>query len=129
MSNLCKDCNYYYVTDKTYRVSRCMKKNIYTNEYSTCPNYTERNITTDEKGETPHKEEITHPSHYNHGKYEPVYVIRDWKLNFNLGNVVKYIARAGHKDDILVDLKKARQYLDYEIEAIEEERKEVRKDG
>lgn len=64
---------------------------------------------------------ISHPAHYCHGRYEPKDVIRDWHLNFNLGNVVKYIARAGHKDDILQDLKKARQYLDFEIEALEEE--------
>jgi len=63
---------------------------------------------------------ISHPSHYTDGrKYEPKDVIRDWGLNFNLGSAVKYISRAGRKDDILVDLKKARQFLDFEIEAIE----------
>ena len=66
---------------------------------------------------------ISHPAHYCHGKYEPKDVIRDWGLNFNLGNVVKYISRAGYKDDIVQDLKKARQYLDFEIEALEAERK------
>ena len=65
---------------------------------------------------------ISHPAHYCHSKYEPKDVIRDWGLNFNLGNVVKYISRAGYKDDIVQDLKKARQYLDFEIEALEEER-------
>src|SRR5699024_11770421 len=44
---------------------------------------------------------------YNQGKYEAIDVIEDWKLNFNLGNTVKYISRAGHKDDIIQDLKKA----------------------
>lgn len=65
---------------------------------------------------------ISHPAHYCHSKYEPKDVIRDWGLKFNLGNVVKYIARAGYKDDVIQDLKKARQYLDFEIEALEEER-------
>ena len=66
---------------------------------------------------------ITHPAHYCDGrKYEPKDVIRDWKLNFNLGSVVKYIARAGRKDDIIQDLKKAKQFLEYEIEALEEEK-------
>ena len=66
---------------------------------------------------------ISHPSHYTEGrKYEPKDVIRDWGLNFNLGNTVKYVARAGRKDDILQDLKKARQYLDFEIEYLEQER-------
>lgn len=63
---------------------------------------------------------IKNPSHYCDGrKFEPKDVIRDWGLNFNLGNTVKYIARAGRKDDIVQDLKKARQYLDFEIEYLE----------
>ena len=66
---------------------------------------------------------VRHPSHYTKGrKYEPWKVIRDWGLNFNLGSAVKYIARAGRKDDILQDLKKAKQFLEFEIEALEEER-------
>ena len=47
---------------------------------------------------------VKHPSHYCYGKYEPKDVIRDWGLNFNLGSTVKYIARAGRKDDIIQDL-------------------------
>lgn len=75
-----------------------------------------------------HKEEIKilgdaikQPDHYCFGrKYEPRKVISDWDLNFNLGNVVKYISRAGRKsDDILEDLLKAREYLNYEIEEYE----------
>lgn len=63
---------------------------------------------------------IKHPKHYCDGRlYEPKDVIRNWQLNFNLGNTVKYIARAGRKDDIVQDLKKARQYLDFEIEYLE----------
>lgn len=65
---------------------------------------------------------ISHPDHYCEGRrYEPKDVIRDWGLNYNLGCAVKYISRAGRKDDILMDLKKARQYLEFEIEALEEE--------
>lgn len=67
---------------------------------------------------------VKHPSHYAEGrKYEPKDVIRDWKLNFNLGNAVKYLARAGRKDDIVQDLKKAQEYIQFEIDAIEEQRK------
>lgn len=67
---------------------------------------------------------VHHPSHYTEGrKYEPRKVIRDWGLNFNLGSAVKYIARAGRKDDILQDLSKAKQFIEFEIEAITEERK------
>lgn len=67
---------------------------------------------------------IKHPSHYTAGrKYEPKDVIRDWELNFNLGSAVKYISRAGRKGDKIEDLEKARQFLDFEIEALKEERK------
>ena len=66
---------------------------------------------------------VKHPSHYAEGrKYEPKDVIRDWGLNFNLGNAVKYLARAGRKDDIVQDLKKAQEYIQFEIDAIEAER-------
>lgn len=65
---------------------------------------------------------IKRPSHYTAGrKYEPKDVIRDWELNFNLGSAVKYISRAGRKGDKIEDLEKARQFLDFEIEALKEE--------
>lgn len=64
---------------------------------------------------------VHHPAHYNHGKYEPIDVIHDWGLNFDLGNVVKYIARCDYKGNRLQDLKKARNYLDHEIKSMEEE--------
>ena len=67
------------------------------------------------------KESVAHPSHYNMGKYEAIDVIEDWELGFNLGNTVKYISRAGHKDNILQDLKKALWYLDREIQRLEKE--------
>lgn len=71
---------------------------------------------------------VKHPAHYVDGrKYEPKDVIRDWSLNFNLGNAVKYIARAGRKDDIVQDLKKAQEYIQFEIDAIEAERAEATK--
>jgi hypothetical protein len=60
---------------------------------------------------------VNHPPHYTFGKHEPIDVIEDWKLSFCLGNVVKYIARAGRKNnDRLEDLKKAQWYLNREIE-------------
>jgi len=58
---------------------------------------------------------IDSPSHYVTGRrIEPIYVIEDWKLNHDhyLACVVKYIARAGRKNPILEDLKKAEWYLD-----------------
>ena len=64
-------------------------------------------------------EKIVHPIHYNTGKIEVIDFIQDQKLNFNRGNVVKYVARAAHKGKELEDLKKARFYLDYEIKQLE----------
>jgi len=71
-------------------------------------------------------ENVEHPSHYGgeNDPFETIKVIHAWGLNFFLGNVVKYISRAGKKDpDKLVqDLKKARFYLDYEIKRHEKKR-------
>lgn len=61
---------------------------------------------------------IDHPSHYNKGKIEVIDFIEDQQLPFHLGNVVKYIARAGSKGDKLEDLKKARWYLDRYINEV-----------
>lgn len=60
---------------------------------------------------------INHPEHYTQGKIECIDYIQDKNLNFCLGNVVKYVTRAGLKDgnSRLQDLQKARQYLDFEI--------------
>lgn len=66
---------------------------------------------------------ITHPSHYTSGKIEVIDFISDQKLDFCLGNVVKYISRAGKKheigksrqDKMIEDLEKAKFYLEYRI--------------
>jgi hypothetical protein len=67
------------------------------------------------------KDVINHPAHYTHGKFEPIDVIEDWDLGFCLGNTVKYIARAGHKDPAkeIEDLKKAAWYLARHIKTLE----------
>ena len=66
-------------------------------------------------------EKVKHPSHYGgqNNPYEAIKVIEAWGLNFKLGNVVKYIARAGKKDEILQELKKAQWYLEREIAILE----------
>ena len=63
---------------------------------------------------------VEHPSHYNTGKIEVIDAIADWDLNFQRGNVVKYVARAGRKDPKkeLEDLEKAAFYLQWEIQRI-----------
>jgi len=63
---------------------------------------------------------VNHPAHYCEGRaYEPIDVIGDWELGYNLGSVVKYVSRAGRKLNLLEDLKKARFYLNKEIEILE----------
>ena len=69
---------------------------------------------------------VNNPSHYAEGReFETIDVIEDWGLGYHLGNAVKYISRAGRKDDILQDLKKAQWYLNREIENLELERAEA----
>lgn len=54
--------------------------------------------------------------HYETGKdYDIIDVCKDYSLNFNRGNVMKYVARAGKKQDELGDLLKAKDYLEREI--------------
>lgn len=59
-------------------------------------------------------------NHYQQGGIEPIDYINANDLNFNLGNVVKYVTRAGKKagEDHIKDLKKARDYINFEIERI-----------
>ena len=62
---------------------------------------------------------VNHPKHYNSGKIEVIDAIEDWGLDFNAGNVVKYVARHQHKANAIEDLKKARWFLDRIIERLE----------
>lgn len=61
---------------------------------------------------------VNNPQHYGgaDNPYEAIKVIEAWGLDFHLGNTVKYISRAGKKDDIIQDLEKALWYLEREIE-------------
>ncbi|RYG36361.1 DUF3310 domain-containing protein [bacterium] len=59
------------------------------------------------------------PSHYNRFSIEPIAVIENWGLSFCFGNAVKYIARAPHKGTQLQDLRKARWYLNRELERMQ----------
>lgn len=61
------------------------------------------------------KEAIKHPAHYaaNPEGIECIQVTQ-W-MNFNIGNAVKYLWRAGKKGDAREDLEKAKQYIEFEI--------------
>jgi len=62
--------------------------------------------------------------HYENGKdYDIIDVCKDYDLNFNKGNILKYVARAGKKQDELQDLRKALDYLQREIEYLEQMQK------
>jgi hypothetical protein len=66
-------------------------------------------------------EAVDHPDHYGgaDNPYEAIKVVEAWGLGFHLGNVVKYVSRAGKKGDELEDLKKARWYLERHIANVE----------
>ncbi len=58
---------------------------------------------------------IDRPKHYtNHPSGVECIQITE-HMNFNLGNAIKYIWRAGLKNSALEDLKKAAWYIDREI--------------
>jgi hypothetical protein len=74
-----------------------------------------------------HREALTRdpirPEHYTKGPYEVIKVIQAWDLldNALLFNVIKYVARHKKKDPTkqLEDLKKAQQYLNWQIDLLE----------
>jgi len=65
--------------------------------------------------------QIDHPKHYNSGQFEVIDIIEDWKLDFCLGNAIKYISRAGLKDPNkeTEDLRKAIWYINRKIKQLE----------
>ena len=54
------------------------------------------------------------------GSMDVTLIINKFNLNFNKGNVIKYLVRAGKKDPSkeIEDLEKARDYIDYEISRV-----------
>ena len=74
------------------------------------------------------KEMVNHPLHYGgaDNPYEAIKVIEAWEADFNIGTTLRYLCRCGKKtiggsaeEMRLEDLKKARWYLDREIQNIE----------
>ncbi len=55
------------------------------------------------------------PAYYQRGSINVWDFIRDQGLNFHLGNAIKYICRAGHKNSKIEDLEKAIHYLENEL--------------
>ena len=84
------------------------------------PTYAQEQLTdlkeSEQLADIKRRETVDHPDYYKTGGIEAIDAIEAWGLGFNLGNVVKYIARAGRKTkDGLRDLKKAEWYLSREI--------------
>lgn len=78
-----------------------------------------------EKAKSQEKDIINHPEHYTKGGIEVREFIDSWHLDFNSGNVIKYVVRAPYKGTELQDLKKAQNYLNHLIEL--KEKKEANK--
>jgi len=72
------------------------------------------------KLKTSGEDKINHPKHYTVGSIEVIDFIEDKQLNFNKGNVIKYVCRAGVKDpnEELSDLMKAQWYINREVERL-----------
>lgn len=65
-------------------------------------------------------EKINDPEHYAGDKMSVIDIINAFNCNFNVGNIIKYVLRAGKKPGSaeLEDLKKAKRYLEFEIQRI-----------
>lgn len=59
---------------------------------------------------------VNQPKHYQGARLTAIDVIEDFDLGFSLGNAIKYILRAGKKQNKVEDLEKAIWYLQREIE-------------
>jgi hypothetical protein len=64
----------------------------------------------------PESDPVNHPAHYKVGGIETIDFIEAKKLNYNMGNAVKYITRADHKGSRKQDLEKAIWYLKRELD-------------
>lgn len=69
--------------------------------------------------------EAVNPIYYK-GAIQPIDLIDEFNLNFNRGCIVKYVVRAGKKDDELQDLEKALWYLEREISRVSKEHEQKR---
>lgn len=65
---------------------------------------------------------MSKPKHYHTDSIDVIDFCKIYDLNFNVGNIVKYLSRAGKKENesTLKDLLKAKDYLEREIKYIQE---------
>lgn len=71
--------------------------------------------------DSPNDDAVNAPAHYTRLTPQPIDVIESWQLPFHESQVLKYIARAGHKDPdkLLEDMRKAEFYLKRKIAILE----------
>jgi len=64
------------------------------------------------------------PEYYGAGKFDVIDLAKMFDLNFNVGNIVKYIIRAGSKnpEKHIEDLEKAKEYLEREIHHVKSQK-------
>lgn len=81
-------------------------------------NFTPTDCDGDPVEENP--KQTTIPTHYQTKKgYDVIDIAKDYNLNFNRGSTIKYICRAGKKENEIDDLKKAIEFLSREVEYLE----------
>ena len=119
MERNCNNCLYILVAEDEEPCCRCKRTAIDGSPaYNTRPDlWTAEEC--DSKAEMV-SDFVNHPSHYNKGKIEVADFIADQKLNFDRGNAVKYVCRAGSKDPDkeIQDLEKAIWYINHEIKML-----------
>ena len=76
---------------------------------------------SDTYGEDTDDDMVNAPPHYNAHPSGVECIQITEHMNFNLGNVIKYVWRADEKGKALEDLKKAQFYLDREIAKLEKD--------
>lgn len=108
-----------FTKGKEYEILNDDSRNISVlNDYGVSINFFSLHNTFKLKEE---KDSVNHPSHYGgeNNPLEVINIIEHYDLNFNLGNVIKYCLRAGKKDELIQELKKAQWYINREIQRLE----------
>lgn len=112
MEKSCDNCVYAMLGENEYPCDECRN-------FDKWENRLDRRIVVVHGMDDP----VNHPSHYTKGKIEVADFIADQKLNFDRGNAVKYVCRAGSKDPEkeVQDLEKAIWYINHEIKMLKGE--------
>ena len=73
---------------------------------------------------------MSEPKYYNSNGLSPIGAMKQGLISkeqyqgFLIGNIIKYVIRAGKKDDAIKDLEKAKDYIDFYIELFKVEAKD-----